>query len=297
MHFNFGFTAVQILWTLTFAAQLVLLVVLLGRERMRRFPWFAASIVLVTLRLLASRLLFGRLPQITSATIFIAMADLVAILGLLVMVELARRAFATARPRTWIVGTLATAAVGIAVLALWGAWPAWKTLIADSSYLGVLRLMQLVAQKGELLVNVLTVELSLLIVLFGRRFKAGWRSHTQQIAIGLSTMAIAQLAVQAIWQIIATTAAPHSRDEYMRILGLRDKLLSANNVVYLAVLVWWVAWLWFDEPGTPRADEASAEGITPAKTYLEFGGTVAAPAELPAQIVDVPVERQEDNIQ
>jgi len=30
MHFNFGFTAVQILWTLTFAALLVLLVVLLG---------------------------------------------------------------------------------------------------------------------------------------------------------------------------------------------------------------------------------------------------------------------------
>jgi hypothetical protein len=54
MHFNFGFTAVQILWTLTFAALLVLLVVLLGRDRARRFPWFTASIVLLTLRLLSS---------------------------------------------------------------------------------------------------------------------------------------------------------------------------------------------------------------------------------------------------
>ena len=40
MHFNFGFTTIQVLWTLTFAALLVLLVVLLGRDRARRYPWF-----------------------------------------------------------------------------------------------------------------------------------------------------------------------------------------------------------------------------------------------------------------
>jgi hypothetical protein len=33
MHLNFDFSAVQILWTLTFAGLLVLLVVLLGRDR------------------------------------------------------------------------------------------------------------------------------------------------------------------------------------------------------------------------------------------------------------------------
>ncbi len=49
-----------------------------------------------------------------------------------------------------------------------------------------------------MLVNVLTVELGLLVVLFGRRFNAGWRSHTQQITIGLSTVAIAQMALQGI---------------------------------------------------------------------------------------------------
>ena len=47
MHFNFDFSATQILWTLTFAALLVLLVVLLGRDRARRFPWFTASIVMM----------------------------------------------------------------------------------------------------------------------------------------------------------------------------------------------------------------------------------------------------------
>jgi hypothetical protein len=259
MHFNFGFTTVQVLWTLTFAAQLVLLVVLLGRERMRRFPWFAASIVLITVRLLASRMLFGRLPQITAASIFITMDDLVEILGLLVLVEMARRAFATAQRRAWIINTAGVAAVGVAVLAVWGQWPAWKTLTANFSYAGILSLMQLAAQKGDLLVNVLTVELGLLVVLFGRRFTAGWRSHTQQIVIGLSTVAVSRLAVQGIWQIITVTAAPHSRAEYERILGLRDKLLNGNSVVYLAVVVWWIACLWIDEPGTKTDAEAPAE--------------------------------------
>ena len=279
MHFNFGFTTVQVLWTLTFAAQLVLLVVLMGRDRARRFPWFTASIALVALRLLTSRLLFGRLPQLTMSAIFIALADLVAIVGLLVLVEMARSAFGGVRRRTFIVGTVALAAVGAAVLALWGPWPAWKTLTADS-YLGVLRLMQLVAQKGELLLGVLTVELGLLIVVFGRRFKAGWRSHTQQIVIGLSTVAIAQLAVQGIWQIIALTAVPHSREEYERILGLRDKLLNGNNVVYIAVLVWWIACLWIDEQRAAAADEAPSE--IPAETAMEASEAALADEPPPA---------------
>ena len=128
MHFNFDFTAVQVLWTLTFAALLVLLVVLLGRERARRFPWFTASIVLVALSKLGSRLLYGKLPEITSATIFITLADASMIVSLLVLVELARQAFGAVRRRTWIVWTLALVAVGGAVLAVWGPWPAWKTL-------------------------------------------------------------------------------------------------------------------------------------------------------------------------
>ena len=36
----------RIIWTLTFAAQLVLLVILMGRDRARRYPWFTTGIVL-----------------------------------------------------------------------------------------------------------------------------------------------------------------------------------------------------------------------------------------------------------
>lgn len=248
MHF-LGLNIVQILWTLTFAALLVLLVVLLGRDRARRFPWFTASMVLTAVRLLASRMLYDRIPQITMSKIFLTLAVVEALVTLLVAVEIARRAFAGASRRAWMIGTLALLAVGALVLVEWGPWPAWKTLTAEST-LAVLRLTQLVAQKTSLLSNVLTIGLGLLVVLFGSRFKAGWRSHTQQIVIGLSTAAIAQLAVRGIWQLIALHAAPQTQAEFERVMGIQEKLYNANSAIFLAVLVWWIACLWINEPGT-----------------------------------------------
>jgi hypothetical protein len=145
MHLNFDFSAVQILWTLTFAAILVLLVVLLGRDRARIYPWFTASIALIGLRLLASRLLYGRLAPIPMNEIFLTLALIAGIVSLLVLVELARRAFVGASRRAWVISTLILLAACGAVLALWGPWPAWKTINVDS-LLGGLRLEQLVTQ-------------------------------------------------------------------------------------------------------------------------------------------------------
>lgn len=258
MHFNFDFSAVQVLWTLTFASLLVILVVLLGRDRARRFPWFTASLVLMALRLVASRLLFGRMAPIVSSEIFLVLSDLASIITLLVVVEIARRAFAGASRKAWIVGTLALLIVGGVVLAKWGPWPSPKTLFV-ASQLSALRAMQLFAQKADLLADVLFVQLGLLVVLFGRRFKAGWRSHTQMIAIGLSTASISQLAVRAIWEVIALHTTIHQQSDYERVMNMQEKFYNANSVVYLAVLVWWIIWLWFDEPGTPSVAGIPAE--------------------------------------
>jgi hypothetical protein len=263
MHFNFHFTTVQTIWTLTFAAVLILLVVLLGRDRIRRFPLFTTSIALVALRLLLSRLLYRRMPAITLSSILIVLADVIVLVGLMVLVELARRAFVGVQRRAWITWALALVAVGVVVLAIWGPWPAWKTL-SVSSPLAVLQLLQLLAQKGDLLLNVLTVELCLLMALFGSDFKAGWRSHVQQITIGLSTAAIAQMAVSGIWQLIVMKAAPHSQAEFEHVMGLRDKLFNADGAVYTAVLVWWIVCLWIDEPGTKTEGEISAGDVTDA---------------------------------
>jgi len=275
MHFNFPFTIVQTLWTLTFAALLVLLVVLLGRDRARRFPWFTASIALVALRLLSNRLLYGRMPQFTLSVIFIILADISTVAALLVVVEMARRAFGRVRRNVWIAGTVALVALGGIVLATWGQWPAWKSLAVDTP-IAALALLQLLAQKTGLLVDVLTVALGVLVVLFGRRYGAGRRTHTQQILVGLSTASLSQLAVQAIWQIIAKTAAPHSMDEYERVVGLREKLFNANSVVYLAVVIWWIACLWMDEAGTAAAGGNALAG---EEAIHEVESPVAEPPE------------------
>jgi hypothetical protein len=256
MRLNFDFTAVQILWTLTFAAHLVLLVVLLGRDRARRFPWFTTAIALVALRLIASRLLFGRLPQLTLGTIFVILADVSAAVSFLVLIELARRVFGKARRTVWIVWTLVLLSIGAVVLATWGHWPAWKT-VRPTTLMALLSLLQMLAQKGGLLTDVLTITLGILVVSFGRRYGSGWRSHPQQIMIGLSTASLAQLAVQAIWQVIASTAKPHSMAEYDRIVGLREKMFNGNSVVYLAVAIWWIVCLWIDEPGSAEMAEVA----------------------------------------
>ena len=284
MHLNFHFTAVQILWTLTFAAQLVLLVVLLGRDRIRRFPWFTIAIALMALRLLAIKLLGDRLPTFTLSTIFITMAGVDAIVGLLVVVELARRAFAPVRRGLWLACALAALVLGVAILSVWVPWPAWKTLSADST-VAILRLTQMAAQRLDMLVDLLTVELGLLVIVLGRRTGAGWRTHTQRLVIGLSTASLAQLAVEAIWQFIAKTAAPHTQAEYQHILGLRDKLFNANGAVYIAVLIWWIACLWIDEPGAASQPDET----TPEPGYL-LPDEAEAPSSEPEAVAEAEAE-------
>jgi hypothetical protein len=280
MHLNFHFTSVQIIWTLTFAAHLVLLVVLLGRERVRRFPWFTTGIALVALRLLSSRLLFNRLPQLTLGAIFVILADVSVIVSLLVLLELARRAFGAARRRLSLAWILAFLLIGGTVVATWGHWPAWKALSPMTTIM-FLNLLQLFAQKGGLLVDVLTVLLGILMIASGRNYGAGWRTHTQRITIGLGTASLAQLAVQIIWQIIAKTAKPHSMAEYQHVIDLREKLFNGNTVVYLAVTLWWIACLWMDEPG----------GTEPAEVAVPVGS--GDPTKEDAAHADVPDETQE----
>jgi len=263
MHFHFPFNAGDILWTLTFAAYLVLLVVLMGRDRIARFPWFTASIVVMALRILTIRLLVKRLPDLTMNTIIIVISDIAALVALMVVVEIARRAFAgKVRRSTWVTGALILMALGGVVLKFWGPWPSWKTLTAQSN-ISTLRLLQLIAQKTTLLADVEIIAVALLIVLLGSRFKAGWRSHTQQIAIGLSTASITQLVIEGIWQSVFNAARVNpvvlqSMTEQQRIMGLGDKLSKTNSTIYIAILIWWIVCLWRDEPGTVRAAEGGA---------------------------------------
>jgi hypothetical protein len=263
MHFNAEFFAHQFLWTLTFAAQLVLLVILLGRERAHRYPWFTAGIVLAAVQLMAGVLLSGRMAQIPLQELMLALADIAVLVGLLVLVEVARRAFAGAKRSLWIVNAAGLVIVAGGLLLVWGPWPA-RSLLVLNTLLGQLRLMELVAQKGDTLVELLTVGLGLMVVIFGRRYKAPWRSHTQMIAIGLSITAISWLTIQQTWQIIIRTAHPQTQQAYEQILSLGTKLMNTNKVAYLVALIWWIVWLWLDEPGT-----AKTPAVEPKQELIE----------------------------
>ena len=258
MSFHFDFSATQILWTLTFAAPLVLRVVVLGRDRARRFAFLFTSIVLSTLILLVTRLLYGRMAPIVSSAVFLILSTLAAVIGILVVVEVARRAFAGAARRTWLICTILALFLATVVLVLWGPWPAWSTF-KDTSLLGILRMLQVVSDKGSVLVSLLGIELGLLVALYGRRFGAGWQTHPQQVIIGLSAAGLAQIASRALWQFIATHAVIHSQTEYERAIDLRDRIFHGNSTVYLCVLVWWIVWLWRDEPGTVVPAEVAAQ--------------------------------------
>jgi len=271
MHSKFNIPVGQILWTLNFAAQLVLLVVLLGRDRIRRFPLFTASMVLFAVRLIAEEMLANRIAQLLYEQIMLVLGDFAVILSLLVLVELARRAFVGARRPVFAINAAGLLAVAGGLVAASKPWELLKGLDV-STLLGKLQLMQFVAFKGDMLVALLTIELGLVIVFFGRYFKAGWRSHTQQISIGLSTQAITLLTIQTAVQAIIASAHANPPDQagYQRLISLMNRIGYANRVVYIAVLLWWIVWLWIDEPGTPKIEEPEISGALAAESAVEL---------------------------
>jgi len=221
---------------------------------------------LFTLRLLIEELLSGRLPMITLQSVLIPVADLGTVLGLLVVVEIGRRGFAGASRQAWLTTAAGLTAVSAIALYLLGRpWPAAAELAVDSP-LALLRLLQFVGQKANLFVSVLTVTVFLLVVFFGRSFKAGWRSHSTLVLAGLTAIAAAWLGIIGYWQHLTSGLhAGITRAEYQQILALGSKLFNANKILYVVVVLWWIAVLWFDEPGsTPTLAVNLPEEATPA---------------------------------
>src|ERR1700679_617163 len=90
-------TVEQIVWALVLTGHLVLLVVLLGRDRISRFPWFTAAITVSTVHLIADHLLHGKLTSLAFYWQTYSAILLESILGILVLVELTRRVFSSGK--------------------------------------------------------------------------------------------------------------------------------------------------------------------------------------------------------
>jgi hypothetical protein len=249
MHFNVE----QILWALVLAAHLVLLIVLLGRDRTARFPWFTAAIAISAVRLIADHLLHGKLTAIAFYWQTYSLGLAASIIGLLVLAELARRVFSSGRaglilkPKGWIGWGLVMFVSAVLVLWQWGPWPSWKALNAEPALLP-LRLVWLTDLKFEIFLGVLTIETMLLLFLFGRRFGFPGTSHPQQIALGLSTSVIAQFTVQATSTSIQKSVHLTSQDQYDHIVKLLTNLDNGRFALWFLVIVWWTFWMWRDDP-------------------------------------------------
>ena len=226
-------TLEQILWALVLAAHLVLLVVLLGRDRTRRFSWFTAFTMLSTLRLLADHLLQGKLSTFAFYWQSYALLIAASLFLLGVLIELSRLTFGRGcttgkqlSPLAWQGWTLLLLAIAFTALILWGPWPDLKAMQANRQAYPLL-ITVIVALKSELFASMLTILTGLVMMLFGGRFGNGFRSHAVQIIIGLSTVAVARLTVEGITDTIKVTHKITDRTDYQRILHLYTQLDNA----------------------------------------------------------------------
>jgi len=268
MHWNIE----QILWAFVLASHLVLLIVLMGRDRIKQFPWFTASVILSTVRLIADHLLNGKLTGIAFYWQSYATLLLGAILTLFVIVELARRVFSSSRAgrilkvNGWVGWAFVTVAVAGVVTWLWSPWPAWQELESQPAGLR-LTLLGLAGTRSVIFTSLLTVEVTLLLTIFGKRFGSGWRSHARQIALGLSTYSIGYLVVDRIQNLIIETfkatmrtAGHHvTQQEYDHTVKLLTHLGNVVLTLWLLVLIWWIVCLWRNEPGVPTNVEAEGD--------------------------------------
>jgi hypothetical protein len=271
----------QILWALALAGHFILLIVLLGRERANRYPWFTAFISLSAVRLLADHLLHGKLTTIAFYWQTYVGTALDSILCILVLVELCRRVFSSGRngrilkARGWFGAGLIVVAIAVAGVWAWGPWPAWQQLTADPAQEPLL-LTVLFAIKLMLFTSILTVETGVALRIFGKRFGFPWRSHAQQIALGLATNALGVLSVQGIEDIVRHnvhfTTMQERNQLAVRIGHLFSQLERARVCLWILVFIWWIVWLWRDEPGSqkPVAETGEPLLVEPALAQPEL---------------------------
>jgi hypothetical protein len=248
------FTIEQILWAILLAAHLTLLIVLIGRDRAARFRWFTAYIALNAVILIANHMLHGKLTTVAFYWQSYSLLALTSIVGIFTLGELAKQVFSTgktgiiAKPNAYLGWGAILIALTAAAVWAWGPWPTLQALQSEPTQLRLL-IVVLIGMKGQLGVMILTVLVALVLRIFGPRFGAGWRSHPQQIALGLSTSALAFLAVQGVNDALSRTLHPKTREEYEHAVHLITRIENGRTVVWILAIVWITVWLWREEPG------------------------------------------------
>ena len=218
------------LWAASFIGHLILLGVLLSKNRYKEFPAFTAFIVFSVVRTL---ILFPLRNSPGYFNAYWALEGVAESLGFAIIFEGASIIFRPAgrwapdvKTALWI-----TVAASLAVAA------ALTYIAAPATIVPV----QVVILKGKFLVSTLMAELFVGMIALSARVGLPWRYHVVHICRGLG--------VYAAFCVVADTA--------LTFYGIRNgsELYSAVShvriILYLSCLTYWIVMLWRKEPLKP----------------------------------------------
>lgn len=239
-------------WVAGFSGHLLLLGVLFGRCRARQFPVFTTLICSDVLRTLVLFLVrrSGNLAAYLWAFLVLGFLDVALQFGVVYEVAahvfrpLGRWAPDVRRGLTWLIsGSLAVASV-----LTWMAAPSasrWEfnTLI-----------------KAGFFSSAMLSELFLGMVVLSVTVGLPWKTHVARIAQGLGAFSILDVLIEAGHTLYGGVYQAH----------VNEVLTSARQVLYLAVLGYWVVTLWQEAPEPRELPAEMREQLRSLATRLSY---------------------------
>ncbi|HVJ09596.1 MAG TPA: hypothetical protein VM554_14560 [Acidisarcina sp.] len=224
-------------WMAGLVGHLLLVMVLLVRGRVARFPLFTALIIFYIVRTATPQMPFTHTLQPgTYMWLFWGFEIGDVILRALVLGELLRLAFKGTEVPLARVAAWSAVAVALSVALAVLAGPMQRMLVWS------------IFAKGNLAVAILSL-LALVALIWTRgKTHLPWRSHIFAISSGLAFYALIFLSLQAMQLWGGSAANPHGEHAAF----LRQWMQASAAVAYLAVVLYWVVSLWLDD-GSARS--------------------------------------------
>ncbi|MDI3255305.1 hypothetical protein [Pseudacidobacterium ailaaui] len=226
MHFNL---LDNLLWALSFAGNVVLLVVLLMKERWKQFPVFTFLIADFVAETIALFLIYSYGSFRWYTIIYWATFLLDFLLQIALLFEIARIVL---RPTgTWLRDArssflLWAASGAIAALAL-----SYAVRPPAQSWLAALEV------RAILFTSLLFCELFFAMMLAAQRLGLVWRSHVMRLGQGLTAWSLATMLVNTAHSYLGTTNKQ-----------LFNTLEHVRILVYIFVTAYWAVTFWSPEP-------------------------------------------------
>jgi hypothetical protein len=226
------------IWVACLTGEIVLLLVLLLRNRAGSFPVFSVYILGIILRSLIGMFVKTHFPAETFKHYSWTAGILDECLQLFVLFEIAEHVFAPTGKWAADVGrtmvAMASASAVAAALISWLANPATQSR------------MQTFKMRSDFFSAVLMSELFVCMVILSSTFGLPWKTHAARIAQGFGAYSLACIALGIPKIFFGLQHGTHQFEEMNHL----------RSVIYLACEVYWVVMLWAEAPAPRELPEA-----------------------------------------